>query len=175
MSLDLALFEAIHSLAGISVVGDWAIVFFAEYFPFVAGATLALLLYREHLSRIKMVHLFLIALMSGVIARVSVIFFHTFLARERPYLHFGFDPLVMERSFSFPSGHAAFFFAFAMAVYMHNRVWGAVYFACALLIGIARVAAGVHYPSDILGGALLGIIVAYILVRGVRAFGTLTQ
>ena len=71
--------------------------------------------------------------------------------------------MVAENHCSFPSGHAAFFFALAMAVYFYNKKWGTWFFATAILITVARVIAGVHYPPDILGGAVIGIMVAYIV------------
>lgn len=70
-------------------------------------------------------------------------------------------PLFQETGYSFPSGHATFFFALAMSVYLYHKRAGTVLFVCAALISIARVLAGVHYPIDILGGAVLGILVVY--------------
>ena len=71
--------------------------------------------------------------------------------------------LVSENHCSFPSGHAAFFFALAMAVYFFNKKWGLVFFSAAILMTIARVISGVHYPTDILGGAVIGVATAYIV------------
>lgn len=64
---------------------------------------------------------------------------------------------------SFPSGHAATAFAFACFIWLHVRgtryVWvGWLSWGMATLIGVSRVYRGVHYPSDVLGGALLGVI-----------------
>jgi undecaprenyl-diphosphatase len=72
---------------------------------------------------------------------------------------------------SFPSGHATLFFALAVMVYKHDHRWGIVMFVLATLICLARIMAGVHYPLDILAGALLGMLVAGIMVRfDVRVF-----
>lgn len=88
--------------------------------------------------------------------------------RVRPFEALGLKTLFTETSASFPSGHATFFFALATAVYLYNRRWGWWFFAAALLISLARVAAGVHYPSDIFGGALVGIVVATLVYRLTR-------
>jgi undecaprenyl-diphosphatase len=57
---------------------------------------------------------------------------------------------------SFPSGHAAGSFAFALLVWNTNRRAGWILIALASLVAASRVALGVHYPSDVIAGALLG-------------------
>jgi undecaprenyl-diphosphatase len=48
---------------------------------------------------------------------------------------------------------------------MHDRKIGWFYLVGALVIGVARVLANVHYPIDILGGALIGTLVAVVVER----------
>jgi undecaprenyl-diphosphatase len=66
---------------------------------------------------------------------------------------------------SFPSNAAFLGFSIASAMWLFNRKIGAVMYVLALLFGLARVCGGVHYPSDILGGMLIGMAVAYVVVR----------
>jgi undecaprenyl-diphosphatase len=74
---------------------------------------------------------------------------------------------------SFPSGHAAFFFALATAVTLFNkkvhpersRRTGIWLFVGAFLISLARIYAGVHYPSDILAGAAVGVFSGWLVWR----------
>ena len=63
----------------------------------------------------------------------------------------------------FPSDHATGAFAVAMAIYLRNRKWGGVALVAAAVLSIGRVAIGVHFPSDVLAGALLGCGVALAL------------
>ncbi len=58
---------------------------------------------------------------------------------------------------SFPSGHAAFFFAIAAGVSRYYPKTSVLFYAAALSLSLNRVAAGLHWPSDILGGAVIGI------------------
>jgi undecaprenyl-diphosphatase len=60
---------------------------------------------------------------------------------------------------SFPSGHAAGSFAVAAFVVMLHPRAGTAIFALAALISVSRVALGVHYPSDVVAGALVGALV----------------
>jgi undecaprenyl-diphosphatase len=55
-----------------------------------------------------------------------------------------------------------FFSALAMSLYFINKRIGILYFIVALIVGLARVASGVHFPIDILVGYILGIIIAVI-------------
>ncbi len=67
---------------------------------------------------------------------------------------------------SFPSNLAAVVFAVALAVWLRNRTTGTWLLLLALLASFLRVYVGVHYPSDILGGAalaLLGVGITYFL------------
>jgi len=63
----------------------------------------------------------------------------------------------------FPSDHATAAFAIAVAIMLRDRRWGAVALAFACVLAVGRVAMGVHYPSDVLAGAVLGAACALLL------------
>jgi undecaprenyl-diphosphatase len=65
----------------------------------------------------------------------------------------------------FPSGHSSAMFAIAMTVYFYNKPLGRVMFVLATLTGITRVVVGVHYPSDIIGGVVVGLAFAFLVQR----------
>ena len=69
---------------------------------------------------------------------------------------------------SFPSDHAAAAFAIAVAVFVFSRRAGALFLAAAVLIGVSRVALGMHYPSDVLAGMVVGSAAALLVTRAGR-------
>ncbi len=74
--------------------------------------------------------------------------------------------LLVKRTFSnsFPSSHAANFFAGAVLLSWFYRKWLAICFGLAVLVSLSRPYVGVHYPSDILGGAVLGSGTALMVI-----------
>ena len=97
------------------------------------------------------------------------------IQRPRPYLSFDFlVPLGrLEKDTSFPSGHACASFACAAAVAaMYGKKAGIPALILAALISLSRLYVGVHYPSDVLAGALLGTLCGLVgawLARRVTA------
>lgn len=68
---------------------------------------------------------------------------------------------------SFPSDHAAVYFTLATCLWFVSRPAGSAAIAWALLMtAFPRIYLGLHYPTDILGGALLGVAVAYLATLG---------
>ena len=64
---------------------------------------------------------------------------------------------------SFPSRHVASGLAMAWVAGRAHRRLGLAMAGVAWLLGLSRVAAGLHYPSDVLSGALLGSVVGRLL------------
>ncbi len=93
------------------------------------------------------------------------------VARPRPFTEFpGRVALLIPppRGYSFPSGHAGSSFSAAVVLCHINRKFGIPALILAFLIAFSRVFLFVHYPSDVLCGALLGIICAFSTVFAFR-------
>ncbi len=181
MAWDISLFRTINNVAGQWPVLDWLGVFFAEHIQYIVGAMLVVLWFWPKDQRDKNRITISVALVSAVVSRFVItsgirLFYH----HPRPYVvltdvHRLIDGNPSEAMASFPSGHAAFFFALAMAVWLFGRRLGWVLFTIALSMGVARVFVGVHWPSDIVGGALVGIAVAWSIDRLLRATSILRR
>lgn len=73
-------------------------------------------------------------------------------------------------SLSFPSSHAVNTFAAATLFTVFYRRWvPLVVYGLAALVSYSRIYLGLHYPSDVLGGAAIGVACALVLVLGYRA------
>jgi len=85
--------------------------------------------------------------------------------RHRPFEH-QLGP--RSSTHSFPSGHAATSFACATVLSHYVPRLRAPLFLLAALIALSRVYDGMHYPTDVLAGAVLGVLTALLLLAGGR-------
>ena len=72
--------------------------------------------------------------------------------------------------YSFPSGHTSFSFAGATAIFQYHKGWGFLALLLAVLIGLSRLYLFVHFPTDVLVGAICGIISGLLAGMLVRDF-----
>jgi undecaprenyl-diphosphatase len=164
-TIDNFFFFAIYKLSGISRWIDSVIIFFGEYFLYIAILVFAYFIYRTYKQgKIKLLRFYLLAIFSALVARFGVAsIIRFFYHRPRPFVAlFLSQHLINDTAYSFPSGHAIFIFALATVTYFFNKKLAYFLYISGLLIGLARIAGGVHYPSDILGGIALGIVVGVI-------------
>lgn len=165
------IFYFLYNLAHQSVFLDRVIVFFAVYFPVVVIilAGLFLLFHHEVFKADKPFEILKqkyreIALVfaAGTLAWIFAHLFKFLFHAPRPIESLeGINLLFDKTGGGFPSGHAAFFTALAFAIFFTHKKASYVFMLLALLIGLARIAAGVHFPADVLGGFVLGGLVAY--------------
>lgn len=88
------------------------------------------------------------------------------IGRIRPYVRFPELTVltIFPSDTSFPSGHTAASFAVAAGVYMAGwKKTGIVLYIFSALIGFSRLYLGVHFPSDVIGGAIVGMLCAWVI------------
>lgn len=163
MNIDLYLFNLINQFAGRWAWLDYAGMFCAQYLAYVLVIILFLFLLVNFKKYWKMVAE---ALIAAVITRfVLTDFIRLLWFRPRPFVALNFVPLINQsaKEASFPSGHASFFFALSTIVYFYNKKAGILFYVASFFIVLGRVFVGIHWPLDVLAGAILGILMGWLL------------
>lgn len=178
--VDHSVFELINQAAGKNIFLDSAGIFFANYFEYVMAFFLCvfLLLNKKHLRMV------IEAVFAATFARLGIVGFIRFLyPRFRPFVNNNIHLLIDKvDQASFPSGHASFFFGLATVIYLYSREIeatgkhkyskkiGILFLVFAFLISISRVFCGVHWPLDVLAGAVVGIFSGWLVFKLSKRF-----
>jgi undecaprenyl-diphosphatase len=109
--------------------------------------------------------IFLTVVAADVAAELAADLGKAIVHRHRPFEHQLGPP---SSTHSFPSGHAATSFACATVLSFYAPRLRVPLFVLATLIGLSRVYNGLHYPTDVLAGAVLGVLVALLVLATFR-------
>jgi undecaprenyl-diphosphatase len=174
-NLNTNLFNMFFSLSHQSNFFDFLGIFLADYLQYILFIFLLYLLFsKKHKKQNRA--MIIVATMSAVFARYIIkpiiLFFYT---TPRPFIFFPeIQPLIkvwqIENFHSFPSGHALIFFALGTTMFLFNKKLGSLFLFSAVLISISRVYVGVHWPIDILAGAILGILTGFFMYYFYKKF-----
>ncbi|MSU44914.1 phosphatase PAP2 family protein [Candidatus Nomurabacteria bacterium] len=174
------IFFFFYNLAHQSTFFDSIIIFFGVVFPFLVLVGVGFfLLWKSEILKLGNFTLinFYILFKKGIVVFGTAFIAYLFatilkelISADRSFVRLDtiiplFNPT---QEYSFPSTHAAIFSALAIAVYFRDKKIGIIFLISALLIGLARIIAGVHFPIDILGGFILGSGVTYLVAYFVK-------
>ena len=167
--MDQQIFSWLYNLANKNQLLDWLFVFLADYLLYILIAIFFGLILREKDWR-RRFYLGALTIISIILSRgIITPIIRFFYDRPRPFVTDNIEPLINHiTTHSFPSGHLAIFIPIVLALWLLNRRAGLRFSIGAILIGLGRVAVGVHWPTDILGGIAVGslsFLATYYLLR----------
>jgi undecaprenyl-diphosphatase len=173
VTTDRALFELINGLATrVPVLDAMMRLLVNDYFVPTALCLLAVALWfagnsREERGRNQRAVLSMVAallLANALVKLCNLIYF-----RPRPFSAHEVNLLFYRPSdSSLPSNAGAVGFAFAGVAWQRNRWLGVLMGLLGGLFGFARIYCGIHYPLDVMSGALVGLLSAWVVGRGQR-------
>ena len=172
MSVDERIVLWLNQWAGRWSALDWVEkVLVSDYFvPCAAGLCLVALWFTGDAERRDSHQRAVIRALATVgFASWVVLILNDHYFRPRPFAEHDLTLLFYGPSdSSFPAHPAAVGFGLAAGAWGGNKKAGAVIYALAVLWGTSRVFAGVFYPSDILAGAAIGVVVSHAVAVGLR-------
>ena len=167
--LDEKVFSLLYGLANKNQFLDWLSVFLADYLFYILILVFLCIVLKERNWR-QRVYLAALTGIAVILSRgIATPVIRFFYDRPRPFIADNIEPLINHLATNaFPSGHLAIFTPIFLALFLINRRLGFWFFIGAILIGVGRVATGVHWPTDILGGIAIGtlsFLAAYYLLK----------
>jgi undecaprenyl-diphosphatase len=158
------IFQLINNLAGKCLTLDFFGIFLAEYLPYILILSTLIILFKNKKAIV-------FAFSASVLARIFTELIRWLCPSPRPFVENEVNQLIShEATNSFPSGHTSFFFALSYVVYKYNKKAGLWFFAGSALISVSRVFVGIHWPYDILFGAVLGIVCGWLILTVAKKF-----
>ena len=163
MELDQKLFIWINSFAGkSSIVDNLASILCSDhFFPVLLSLLLLGLWFGSNNLKNRVIYqkCFFISFIGLAIANLNVALVNFIFFRDRPFNNHEVTLLFYEPTdSSFPSNAIAATTALACGIWIANKRLGSISFGAVLIFGFIRIFSGIHYPIDILGGLLIGIL-----------------
>ena len=165
MNFDNEITVTINSMAGWSVALDLSAIFVAKYLIFLLVLSVAATWFvrtDRATWRFRAISCGL-AVAAGLLLNQGILLF---VSRVRPY-DLGLTHLIVEKSAdpSFPSDHATVVFAVAFMLILLRDRFATVYLVLAVVVALARVFVGIHFFSDVIGGAVTALIGAVVVTN----------
>lgn len=157
--MDLRLFQQINKLSGRLSPVDNLMIFISNRARYLYLLIIVLLLFKGHRNK-------RIALETGssvILSLVLQFFIKLFYDKPRPFKKRRVGILIPSKTDStFPSKHTILAFTASTSILMYHRKLGTILMWMSALTGFSRIWVGHHYPSDILGSAILGSLTSFV-------------
>lgn len=158
-----ALFFQIFNLHGQNFILDKLMIFGADYLIYIIFAFTFYLGLKGNTNDKRA---FLLIILGAPIAILLIKVIHIFYFEPRPFVTYNITQLIHEQAdAAFPSRHATIISVIAMAFTYYKSKWTPFFLLVMVWIGLSRIFVGVHYPLDVLGGFLTGVISLFIALQ----------
>jgi undecaprenyl-diphosphatase len=172
--MDKRIFSAINQFAGRYKFLDIIMIAISQKFRFLFILIFVFMWFRNHFYK-KLVLNTGISILLTIILNIIIKLFYF---KPRPFLNHlvhSLPPIPSKRNSTFPSKHTSLAFAAATFVFFYKRVIGFFMYLLALLSGFSRIWMGQHYPSDIVGSAMLGSVISLMVKLTERVWNPLIE
>lgn len=160
---NLTLFFLIFGLNSQSPMMDSMMIFGARFAIYLTLILMFVLVFKGGVKERKSL---VLALLSIPIIILLIKVIHLFFYQSRPFVVNDILPLIPHAAdASFPSRHTSIMSGIAFAYTYFKSRWAPLFLLLMLWVGMARIFVGVHFPLDILGGGIVGIVAVAIALQ----------
>ena len=153
------LFLIINNLAGKSHILDILAISLSKGMPYIFILVEIYLYFIAKKKKETLFAFYSVIISLGISFLISLVYFH-----NRPFMdNLGTMLITHKAETSFPSDHTTFLFAIAWSFMFFRVKFWSLFLVLALFGGVARIYVGVHYPFDILGGIVIGLVGASLI------------
>ncbi|MGG2015140.1 undecaprenyl-diphosphatase [Bacillus sp. S10(2024)] len=166
--MNYTIFHWINNLAGSFALLDKVMIFITNSAPYVAIILMLSLWFSngQKETAIRKQYTVLYTTLSVCTALLLNVLIHALYYHPRPFVTYHVHKLVPHATdSSFVSDHAVLVFSIAFTMILRGEVWKNIAVLWAILVGISRIYVGVHYPADIIGGAVLSFVTSALVVK----------
>lgn len=161
MEINISAFRAINDLGKQFAFLDPVFFFFAEYTVYLLA--LAVVIYwftRTNENRIMIISAAFSLLIAEILAKLAG-FVH---ANNQPFAELPAVHQLVDKAIdnSFPSDHTILFFTFCLTFWLFGKKHRLLWMILAVCVALSRIGVGVHYPADVLVGAIFGTLSALL-------------
>ncbi|MFC7680209.1 undecaprenyl-diphosphatase [Paenibacillus sp. GCM10028914] len=160
--INVELFRFINDIGKEYAFLNSTFIFLAEYMVYILALLTILFWFSRKLSNRMMV---ISAMISFMLAEILGKIAGQLHSNKQPFVELPHVNQLIEKTVnnSFPSDHTILFFSFCVTFCIFHKRWRYIWISLAFLVGLSRVWVGVHYPADVIVGALISTVCAYFI------------
>ncbi|MED1787372.1 undecaprenyl-diphosphatase [Brevibacillus laterosporus] len=172
--LNIDVFRSINDLGKQYAALNPGVVFIAEYMVYFLGLGLVVYWFtRNHRNRMMVIQAVITFILAEILGKLAGLFY----SHYQPFAVLQDVNQLVEHAIdnSFPSDHSILFFSICASFWLMRKKEGWLWLVLAVFVGLSRVWVGVHYPVDVITGALLGFISALFVYWAVPKVSFIQQ